>query len=133
MVSTEAIRGSIFPALKSAAPVGSSVTFLLWSSASACADGLPPVPSAPNCDGSIGPEEAAVRASTTWSGVIALNSPATWAGAAGSSGGLEGSAAAAFATPRPPLGIAGRSTRERTLSTESGTSLRWGTRSLAKS
>jgi hypothetical protein len=137
-VSTEAMRGSILPALKSAIAVESSVTFLFSSRASVCADGAPPLPSAPNWLGSMGSLAEAAWASATWSGVIALNSPATWAAATGSAAAIRsgaepgGSAACASGTPSP-LGIAGRLTRDRTCSTWSGTPLRWETKSVEKS
>ena len=56
LVRTPTTRGSIRPALMSAIPVESSTMFLLSSSASASALGGPPVPvpSPPNCLGSIG-------------------------------------------------------------------------------
>src|SRR5690349_13279932 len=58
LVSTATTRGSMRPAFRSATPAESSTTFLFDRSASASRDGAPPVPSAPNCDGSTGPEFA---------------------------------------------------------------------------
>ncbi len=66
LVSTPITRGSIRPALMSAIPTESSTMFLLLSSASASALGGPPVPvpSPPNCLGSIGCDAAAGGAPT---------------------------------------------------------------------
>ena len=53
LVSTATTRGSILPAFRSEIPVSSKVMFLFLSSASVSALAAPPVPSPPNCVGSI--------------------------------------------------------------------------------
>ena len=78
---TATTRGSIRPALMSATPSPSSTTFLFSNSASAAASGVPPLPSAPNCAGSIDPPEGG--ASTAGAGVGAASAAATCGGAAG--------------------------------------------------
>src|SRR4051812_23981038 len=52
-VRTATTRGSTRPALMSLIPAASSTMFLFFSSASASGSGGPPLPSLPNCEGSI--------------------------------------------------------------------------------
>src|SRR3954451_15884327 len=52
LVTAAITRGSILPALMSAIPSGSKVTFLFLSSSAPSAESVPPWPSWPNCEGS---------------------------------------------------------------------------------
>ena len=74
LVSTATTRGSIRPALMSEMPSASKTMFLLCSSASASAPGGPPLPSPPNCVGSMGADEPAAGAGA-WSATCATALP----------------------------------------------------------
>ena len=52
LVTAAITRGSILPALMSAMPSGSKVTFLFLSSSAPSGESVPPCPSWPNCEGS---------------------------------------------------------------------------------
>ena len=115
LVTAAMTRGSILPALMSAMPSGSKVTFLFLSSSAPSAESVPPCPSWPNCEGSTAwclapppagwsarsaalvPEEAGCGSTgaAAGAGAAAAGSAAATGAAAGAGAAAAGSAGAA--------------------------------------
>ena len=100
LVTAAMTRGSILPALMSAMPSGSKVTFLFFSSSAPSGESVPPCPSWPNCDGStawcLAPPPAgwSARSAALAPDEAGCGSTGAAAGAAGAGAAAAGSAAA---------------------------------------